>query len=55
MSALGWLGAVLVVLWILGWLVFKIASGLIHLVLIIGIALFVWGLMKKGARAVRGR
>ena len=53
MSLLGWIGVVLIVLWLLGWLVFKIASGLIHLVLIIGLALVVWGLIRRGANAVR--
>jgi hypothetical protein len=53
MSPLAWIGAILIVVWLLGWLAFKIASGLIHLVLIVGIALLVWGLVKKGANAVR--
>ena len=54
MNPLVWLGAVLLVLWAAAWLAFKVASGLIHLLLVIGIAMIVWGLIKKGARAVTG-
>ena len=54
MSALAIIGAILIVVWILGWLAFEIASGLIHLLLIIGLVLLVWGLVKRGARAVSG-
>ena len=54
MSALAIIGAILIVVWLLGWLAFEIASGLIHLVLIIGLVLLVWGLVKRGARAVSG-
>ena len=53
MGALAWVGVVLVVLWLLGWLAFKVASGLMHLLLVIGIVLLVWGLVKRGASAVR--
>ena len=52
MSALVWLGIVLIVLWVILWLGFHIVSGLIHLLVIIGIILLVWGLIKRGARAV---
>jgi hypothetical protein len=31
------IAAILIVLWILGWLVFHIAGGLIHILLIVGI------------------
>lgn len=55
MSALAVIGAVLIVVWLLGWLAFEIASGIIHLLLIIGVVLLIWGLVKRGARAVSGR
>jgi len=35
-----WLAMVLVVLWILGWLVFHVAGGLIHLLLVIAVIVF---------------
>lgn len=44
------LGVLLLVLWVVGWLVFKIASFFIHALLIIGLALVVWSLVKRGAR-----
>ncbi len=55
MHVLGWLGVVLVVLWAVLWLGFKIVSGVVHLLVIAGIVLLVWGLVKRGARAVGNR
>ena len=46
------LGIVLVVLWAVLWLGLKIATGMIHLLVIVGLAFVVWGLIKKGARAI---
>ena len=47
-----WLGIVLVVTWAILWLGLKIATGLIHLLVIVGLALVIWGYIKKGARAI---
>lgn len=55
MSALGWIGAALLVLWAVLWLGFKIVSGVVHLLVIAGIVLLVWGLVKRGTRAVGTR
>jgi hypothetical protein len=52
MRTLLWLGIALVVLWALGWLVFRIASAIIHLVLVVGIILAIIGLVRRGARAL---
>lgn len=52
MRALLWVGVLLVVLWALGWLVFRIASALIHFVLVIGIILAIVALVRRGARSV---
>lgn len=38
---LGMIAAVLIVLWLLGFLAFHVTSGLIHIVLVIGIILLV--------------
>jgi hypothetical protein len=38
---LGMIAAVLIVLWLLGFLAFHISSGLIHIVLVIGIILLI--------------
>jgi LPXTG-motif cell wall-anchored protein len=54
MHPLAWVGIVLVALWALLWLGLKIVSGVIHLLVVIGIALLIWGLIKRGASAVRG-
>jgi len=52
MSALVWLGIILIVLWAVLWLGFHLVSWFIQLLVILGIILLVWGLIKRGARAV---
>ena len=52
MSALVWLGVILIVLWAVLWLGFHIVGWIIQLLVIVGIILLVWGLIKRGARAV---
>ena len=52
MKGLVSIGVVLLVLWAVLWLGFKIASGLLHLVVVVAIVLIVWGLLKRGARAI---
>lgn len=47
-----WIGMVLLVLWGILWLGFHIVSSLVHLIVVVAIAMIVWGLLKKGARAV---
>jgi hypothetical protein len=46
------LGILLVILWAVGWLVFKTAGLLIHLLLIVGIIMLILGLVKRAGRAV---
>lgn len=55
MHGLGWLGVALLVLWAVLWLGFKIVSGVVHLLVLVGLALLVWALVKRGARAVGTR
>ena len=55
MHALAWLGIALLALWAVLWLGFKIVSGVVHLLVIAGIILLIWGLVKRGARAVGDR
>jgi hypothetical protein len=50
-----WLGVVLLIGWAILWLGFHIISGLVHLVAIAAVVLIVWGLLKKGGRAVADR
>lgn len=47
-----WLGMVLLAIWAVLWLGLKIASGVIHLIVLAAVVFIVWGLIKKGARAV---
>jgi hypothetical protein len=46
-----WLAILLVVAWVLGFAVFKVAGGLIHLLLILAIVVFVYQLVT-GRRAI---
>lgn len=55
MHPLAWIGLVLLVLWAALWLGFKIVSGVVHLLVIVGVVLLVWGLVRKGANAVGRR
>ena len=50
-NTLVWLGVVLAGLWILAWVVLKVASLLIHLVLIVAVVLIIWA----GLRKIAGR
>lgn len=50
-----WLGVVLLVVWAVLWLGFKLVSGVVHLLVLAAVVLIVWGLVKKGARAVGNR
>lgn len=47
-----WLGIIIVVAWAFMWLGLKVATGMIHLLAVIGLALVIWSLIKRGARAV---
>jgi hypothetical protein len=46
-----WLAILLVVAWVLGFAVFKVAGGLIHLLLILAIVVFVYQLVT-GRRTI---
>ena len=41
------IAAILIVLWILGWLVFHIAGGLIHILLVIGIIVLIYNFVTN--------
>jgi hypothetical protein len=55
MKGLLMLGAVLVVVWLLALIVFKVVGFAIHLLLIAGIILLILGVVRRGANAVRNR
>ena len=55
MHPLVWLGILLLVLWAVLWLGLKIVSGVIHLLVIAAVVFLVWGLVKRGTRAVSKR
>jgi hypothetical protein len=46
-----WLAIVLLVAWVLGWAVFHVAGGLIHLLLVIAVVVFLYNLIT-GRRSV---
>jgi len=43
------IGALLLVAWLFGFLVFKVAGFLIHLVLVVGVILLIAGLVRRVA------
>jgi hypothetical protein len=45
-----WLAVVLVVAWLLGWVVFKVAGGLIHLLIVIAVIIFIYNLVTGRRR-----
>ena len=55
MNGIARIGLMLLVLWAVLWLGFKIVSGIVHLLVIVGIVLLVWGLLKRGANALDRR
>jgi hypothetical protein len=55
MHGFTWIGIALLALWAVLWLGFKIVSGVVHLIVLAAVALIVWGLIKRGAGAVRSR
>lgn len=48
-----WIGAALLALWALLWIVFKVVSGIVHVLVLAAVVFIVWGLLKKGAAAVK--
>lgn len=52
MGGLVILGILLLVAWGVLWLGFNIVSGLVHVLVVVAAALIIWGLVKRGARAV---
>jgi hypothetical protein len=46
-----WLAAILVVAWLLGWGVFHVAGGLIHLLLVVALVVFLFNFIS-GRRTV---
>jgi hypothetical protein len=46
-----WLAIILLVAWVLGWGVFHVAGGLIHILLVIAVVVFIYNLIS-GRRAV---
>jgi len=44
---LGMIAAVLIVLWLLGFFAFHVTSGLIHIVLVVGLILLVLHLVRR--------
>jgi hypothetical protein len=46
-----WLALILLIAWVLGFGVFHVAGGLIHLLLVLAVVAFVWNLVT-GRRAI---
>ena len=53
MNVLFWIGVAMVIGWGLLWLGIKIAVGAVHLLLVLGIALIGWALLRRTARSLK--
>jgi Flp pilus assembly protein TadB len=49
------LGVVLIAIWVILWLVFRILTWTIHILVVLGLILLLYGLLRRGARQVRSR
>jgi hypothetical protein len=49
------IGIALLVLWAVFWLFFRIVTWTIHLLVIVGLLLILWGLLRRGSRMVSQR
>lgn len=47
MKALFWIGLAMVICWGILWLGVKVAIGAVHALLILGVALLGWGLLRR--------
>ena len=52
MNALAGLGILLIICWAVLWLGFHMVTGAVHLLVVVGAVLLIWGLVKRGARTV---
>jgi hypothetical protein len=49
------LGIVVLALWAVLWLVFKVVGWMVHLLVLVGLALLLYGLVRRGVRQTRER
>jgi hypothetical protein len=54
MRALVAVGIIILVLWAVLWIGFRIVTGLVHLLLIVAVILVIIGLVRRGASALGG-
>lgn len=47
MGILKILGVLLIIMWLVAWMALKVTTGLIHLVVVLGIVLLVMGFLKR--------
>jgi hypothetical protein len=50
-----WIGIVLIVIWALLWLVFRVLTWAIHLLVFVGLLLLLYGLVRRGVGQARDR
>ena len=46
MKFLSWLGVAFIILWLVLWLGVKMVVGAVHLLLVLGLVLIVWGVVQ---------
>jgi uncharacterized membrane protein len=55
MRSLVSIGIFVVVLWAVLWLVFRVVGFFVHILVVVGLLLILWGLLKRGRRQVSDR
>ncbi len=49
------LGILLLIAWGVLWLGFHVAAGIVHVLVLLGVILLIWGFVRRGASAVNRR
>lgn len=52
MKALVWIGLAMVICWAILWLGIKLAVGAVHVLLLLGAVLIIWGVLSKGRQQI---
>jgi hypothetical protein len=47
-----WIGIVLVAAWLVLWLGFKVAAGIVNLLVVVGLVLLLWGIFRATVHRV---
>jgi Flp pilus assembly protein TadB len=49
------IGVGVIVLWVVLWLVFRVVAFFVHILVVVGLLLILWGLLKRGRQQIGER